>query len=39
MFGLSMPMPNAVVATMIETSSARNVSCRRSRSFAVIPPW
>ncbi len=39
MSGLSMPMPNAEVATMIGTWSARNASCSSWRAPRGMPPW
>jgi hypothetical protein len=39
MSGLSMPMPNAEVATMTGTSPARNSWWRRVRTDPARPPW
>ena len=38
-FGLSMPMPNAVVATTTSTSSSANPVYTCSRSDAGLPAW
>src|SRR5436190_206481 len=37
--GLSMPMPNAIVATIASSSPARNAACTRSRSGPGRPAW
>ena len=38
-FGLSTPIPNAIVETITSTSSSMNASCASSRSLFGRPAW